>query len=93
LLDEVEAALDEVNVRRFTRMLRNFSDKTQFLVITHNKETMQAVDVIYGITMQKTGVSKPISIRLEDEDKIKEFTVSRSGQVREKKIEAAAGNA
>jgi hypothetical protein len=54
---------------------------------------MQAVDVIYGITMQKTGVSKPISIRLEDEDKIKEFTVSRSGQVREKKIEAAAGNA
>lgn len=93
LLDEVEAALDEVNVRRFTRMLRTFSDKTQFLVITHNKETMQAVDVIYGITMQKTGVSKPISIRLEDEDKIKEFTVSRSGQVREKKIEAAAGNA
>ena len=93
LLDEVEAALDEVNVRRFTRMLRTFSDKTQFLVITHNKETMQAVDVIYGITMQKTGVSKPISIRLEDEDKIKEFTVSRSGQVREKKIEATAGHA
>ncbi len=94
LLDEVEAALDEVNVRRFTRMLRAFSGKTQFLVITHNKETMQAVDVIYGITMQKTGVSKPISIRLEDEDKIKEFTYSKSGQMREKKIEAAvAGNA
>ncbi|MEW6709354.1 MAG: chromosome segregation protein SMC [Candidatus Riflebacteria bacterium] len=94
LLDEVEAALDEVNVRRFTRMLRAFSDKTQFLVITHNKETMQAVDVIYGITMQKTGVSKPISIRLEDEDRIKEFTYSKSGQMREKKIEAAvAGNA
>ncbi|MDN5279005.1 MAG: chromosome segregation protein [Clostridiales bacterium] len=89
LLDEVEAALDEVNVRRFTRMLRTFSDKTQFLVITHNKETMQAVDVIYGITMQKTGISKPISIRLEDEDKIKEFTVSRSGQVREKSREVA----
>lgn len=93
LLDEVEAALDEVNVRRFTRMLRAFSNKTQFLVITHNKETMQAVDVIYGITMQKTGVSKPISIRLEEEDKIKEFTVSRSGQVREKRVEAAAVNA
>lgn len=93
LLDEVEAALDEVNVRRFTRMLRSFADKTQFLVITHNKETMQAVDVIYGITMQKTGISKPISIRLEDEDRIKEFTVSRSGQVRQKRIEVAVGDA
>ncbi|MGM0600309.1 MAG: chromosome segregation protein SMC [Candidatus Rifleibacteriota bacterium] len=92
LLDEVEAALDEVNVRRFTRMLRTFSDKTQFLVITHNKETMQAVDVIYGITMQKIGISKPISIRLEDEDKIKEYTVSRSGQVRQKQMQTA-GNA
>lgn len=83
LLDEVEAALDEVNVRRFTRLLRSFADKTQFLVITHNKETMQAVDVIYGVTLQKNGVSRPISIRLEDDDKIKEFTVGKSGQVRE----------
>ncbi|GAB4273825.1 MAG: chromosome segregation protein SMC [Candidatus Rifleibacteriota bacterium] len=90
LLDEVEAALDEVNVRRFTRMLRTFSNKTQFLVITHNKETMQAVDVIYGITMQKSGISKPISIRLEDEDKIKEFTVGKSGQMHEKTKQAVA---
>ncbi len=93
LLDEVEAALDEVNVRRFTRMLRTFSDKTQFLVITHNKETMQAVDVIYGITMQKTGISKPISIRLEDDDKIQEFTVNKAGQVKQKRREMAAANA
>jgi chromosome segregation protein len=93
LLDEVEAALDEVNVKRFTRMLRNFSEETQFLVITHNKETMQAVDVIYGITMQKTGISKPISIRLEDEEKIKEFTVGKSGQPRQRRKEIAAGNA
>ncbi len=84
LLDEVEAALDEANVRRFTRMLRSFADKTQFLLITHNKETMQAVDVIYGITLQKNGISRPISIRLEDEDMIKEFTVNRSGQVKSK---------
>lgn len=83
LLDEVEAALDEANVRRFTRLLRSFSDKTQFLVITHNKETMQAVDVIYGVTLQKNGVSRLISIRLEDDDKITEFTVGKSGQVRE----------
>ncbi len=93
LLDEVEAALDEANVRRFTRMLRSFADKTQFLVITHNKETMQAVDVIYGITLQKSGISRPISIRLEDDDKIKEFTVGRSGQVRERNFiaQSAAG--
>ena len=89
LLDEVEAALDEANVRRFTRLLRSFADKTQFLVITHNKETMQAVDVIYGVTLQKNGVSRPISIRLEDEDKIKEFTVSRSGGVSKKRERSA----
>jgi chromosome segregation protein len=88
LLDEVEAALDEANVRRFTRMLRSFADKTQFLVITHNKETMQAVDVIYGVTLQKSGISRPISIRLEDDDKIKEFTVGKSGQVRERNFAA-----
>lgn len=90
LLDEVEAALDEANVRRFTRMLRSFADKTQFLVITHNKETMQAVDVIYGVTLQKSGISRPISIRLEDDDKIKEFTVGKSGQVRERNFVAPA---
>ncbi len=84
LLDEVEAALDEANVKRFNRMLRSFADKTQFLVITHNKETMQTVDVIYGVTMQKGGISKPISIRLEDNDKIKEFTVDKKGQAKER---------
>ncbi|HOI91291.1 MAG TPA: chromosome segregation protein SMC [Candidatus Rifleibacterium sp.] len=91
LLDEVEAALDEANVRRFTRMLRSFADKTQFLVITHNKETMQAVDVIYGVTLQKSGISRPISIRLEDDDKIKEFTVSKAGMRERNYAVAAAG--
>ncbi|HAE40063.1 MAG TPA: chromosome segregation protein SMC [Candidatus Riflebacteria bacterium] len=93
LLDEVEAALDESNVRRFTRMLRSFADKTQFLVITHNKETMQAVDVIYGVTLQKTGISRPISIRLEDDDKIKEFTVGKSGHVSGRNFTLAASAA
>ena len=86
LLDEVEAALDEANVKRFNRMLRSFADKTQFLIITHNKETMQTVDVIYGVTMQKGGISKPISIRLEDNDKIKEFTFDGKGQPKERNI-------
>lgn len=78
VLDEIEASLDEANVRRFCRLLRSFADKTQFLVITHNKETMQAVDVIYGITLEKTGVSRQISIRLEDTEKIREFTTPRA---------------
>jgi chromosome segregation protein len=85
LLDEAEAALDETNVKRFNRMLRSFANKTQFLVITHNKLTMQAVDVIYGVTMQKGGVSRQISIRLEDEEQIKEFTVGK-GQVTERSM-------
>ncbi|MFZ2960852.1 MAG: chromosome segregation protein SMC [Candidatus Ozemobacteraceae bacterium] len=78
VLDEIEASLDEANVRRFCRLLRSFADKTQFLVITHNKETMQAVDVIYGITLEKnTGISRQISIKLEDSEKIQEFTTHR----------------
>ncbi len=88
LLDEIEAALDEANVKRFNRMLRSFADKTQFLLITHNKETMQNVDVIYGVTMSKNGISKPVSIRLEDENKIKEFTVGK-GEVSTKSYNLA----
>lgn len=66
LLDEVEASLDDINVKRFTKLLKNFSNKTQIIVITHNKETMQAVDTIYGITLEKDGISRPISIRLDE---------------------------
>lgn len=95
LLDEVEAALDEANVKRFTRLLRSFADKTQFLVITHNKETMQAVDVIYGITLEKEGISRQISIRLEDQEKIKEFTVRKpvSAATRQRLAQVAAADA
>ncbi|RCK80191.1 MAG: Chromosome partition protein smc [Candidatus Ozemobacter sibiricus] len=95
VLDEVEAALDEVNVKRFIRLLRSFADKTQFLVITHNKETMQAVDVIYGITLEKEGISRQISIRLEDQEKIKEFTVRKpvSAAARQRLAQVAAADA
>ncbi|HOY65504.1 MAG TPA: chromosome segregation protein SMC [Candidatus Ozemobacteraceae bacterium] len=94
ILDEIEAALDEANVKRFTRLLRNFADKTQFFVITHNKETMQAVDVIYGITLEKTGTSRQISIRLEDQEKIREFTARKGVSVTERlKAVAAADRA
>ena len=66
ILDEVEAALDEVNVDAFGKYLIGLKDKTQFIVITHKKKTMEFADVLYGITMQESGVSKLVSVRLEE---------------------------
>ena len=65
ILDEVDAPLDDANVGRFVRMLREFSARTQFIIITHNKRTMQAGDRLYGITMEESGVSKVVSVRLD----------------------------
>ncbi|MUV39993.1 Chromosome partition protein Smc [Lentibacillus sp. JNUCC-1] len=66
ILDEVEAALDEANVTRFAKYIKHFSADTQFIVITHRKGTMEEADVLYGITMQESGVSRLVSVRLED---------------------------
>jgi chromosome segregation protein len=66
ILDEVEAALDEANVYRFSQYLKRYSSETQFIVITHRKGTMEEADVLYGVTMQESGVSKLVSVRLED---------------------------
>ena len=66
ILDEVEAALDEANVIRYSNYLKKFSDNTQFIVITHRKGTMEGADVLYGITMQESGVSKLISVKLSE---------------------------
>jgi chromosome segregation protein len=66
ILDEVEAALDDVNVEGFAKFLKQFKDRTQFIVITHKKKTKEYVDVLYGITMQESGVSKLVSVKLED---------------------------
>lgn len=65
VLDEVEAALDEANVTRFGRYLGEFQNDTQFIVVTHRKGTMEAADVLYGVTMEESGVSKVVSVRLE----------------------------
>lgn len=70
VLDEVEAALDEVNVARFAEFLKQFSAETQFIVITHRRGTMEAADVLYGVTMQDTGVSKLVSVRVIDEEAV-----------------------
>ncbi|MBC2675855.1 chromosome segregation protein SMC [Listeria booriae] len=66
ILDEVEAALDEANVTRFSRYLKKFETNIQFIVITHRKGTMEEADVLYGVTMQESGVSKLVSVRLEE---------------------------
>ncbi|MFY4773857.1 chromosome segregation protein SMC [Metabacillus sp. RGM 3146] len=70
ILDEVEAALDEANVHRFAQYLKQFSKETQFIVITHRKGTMEEADVLYGVTMQESGVSKLVSVRLEETKEI-----------------------
>ena len=66
ILDEVEAALDEVNVDTFGQYVKNLKDKSQFILITHKKKTMEYADVLYGITMQESGVSKLVSVKLEE---------------------------
>jgi chromosome segregation protein len=62
ILDEVDAPLDDANVGKFTNMIQQFSDNSQFIIVTHNKTTMSTVDVIYGVTMQEPGVSKLVPV-------------------------------
>ncbi len=68
VLDEVDAPLDESNIDRFMLVLREFLDRSQFLIITHNRRTMATADTIYGVTMQESGVSKRIAVRFEEVD-------------------------
>lgn len=82
ILDEVDAALDEANVERFTGILQGFLDKSHFIVITHHKRTMQVCDVLYGITMQERGVSKRVSVRFDQ--------VAKDGSIAKEAVESAA---
>ena len=74
VLDEVDAALDEANIDRFTEVIKQFMKSTQFVVVTHSKRTMACADTLYGVTMQESGISKRVSVRFED--------VGTNGQIR-----------
>ena len=67
VLDEVDAALDESNARRFAKILADIVDTTQFIVVTHRKGTMESATVIYGVTMEQSGVSRLVSVKLMDQ--------------------------
>ena len=67
MLDEVEAALDDVNVRKFAMYLHSIADKTQFIVVTHRRGTMESADTLYGVTMQDDGVSKVLELKNREE--------------------------
>jgi len=76
ILDEVDAPLDETNVGRFTKLIFEMSAQTQFLVVTHNKRTMEMAEILYGVTMQEPGVSKLVSVKWEGEGAPKERTAT-----------------
>ncbi len=77
-LDEVDAALDEANLTRFTHYLQKFADQTQFIIITHRKHTMEGAHVLYGITMQESGVSTLVSVKLEEYDITREVAATKA---------------
>jgi chromosome segregation protein len=68
VLDELDAPLDESNINRFVKVLDRFIDRSQFIIVTHSKRTMARADVMYGVTMEEFGVSKPVGMRLTADD-------------------------
>ncbi|MFO7446734.1 MAG: chromosome segregation protein SMC [Ignavibacteriaceae bacterium] len=67
ILDEIDAPLDDANIDRFTKIIKDFSNDTQFIIVTHNKRTMEAAETLYGVTMQEEGISKLVSVRFNEE--------------------------
>jgi chromosome segregation protein len=68
ILDEIEAALDDVNIGRLVKLLRDYRERTQFILITHQKRTMEAADVLYGVTMGADGASQVVSARMAEQE-------------------------
>lgn len=81
VLDEVEAALDEANVKRFASFLKDFSKQTQFVVVTHRKGTMEEADALYGVTMQESGISNLVSVKLEEMKELVEAGTVKENQI------------
>ena len=88
ILDEVDAALDETNVERFLRVLRDFTQDTQFCIVTHHKRTMAECQALYGITMQRRGVSSRIAVALSEIDsfQVSGPVVAKSDPARKQRI-------
>lgn len=80
ILDEVDAALDDANIGRFVNVLRDFQVNTQFIMITHRKPTMAVTDVLYGVTMEESGISRRLSLRFEDVDEQGHFLAAAKSQ-------------
>lgn len=95
VLDEVDAALDEANVERFCHVVQGFLDRSHFIVITHHKITMQMCDLLYGITMEERGVSKPVSVRFDQVrqgGQIDDDTLKREGGTEKEPTNSDAGD-
>jgi chromosome segregation protein len=92
LLDEIDAALDEANVSRFVQLLREFGSTSQFIVITHNKKTMIGTGSLLGVSMEESGITKVISVRLEhDEAARTDAEPSQQGLFEEEEVEIEVG--
>ena len=76
ILDEVDAPLDDSNIDRYTRILKRFSDNTQFIVVTHNKRTMESAQALYGVTMEEEGVSKIVTVRFNEEARVQSAIIA-----------------
>lgn len=81
ILDEVDAPLDDANIDRYLQLIRKFSENTQFLMITHNKKTMEAADTLYGVTMEEPGVSKMVSVQLNDGKESREDVTEENEEI------------
>ena len=78
VMDEVDAPLDPANVARYLNLLKSFAEKTQFLVVTHNPKTMEMADILYGVTMEQSGVSKLLSAKLRKENIEEKLELTRT---------------